>query len=86
VTPAALHPSPRQGQPGSADAVGAPTAVRELRTGLPGRKTERFGMHPAVVLGQYLTGLTGPVGDGAAADPAACDRKMRNSNREVAET
>lgn len=60
--------------------------MRELRTGLPGWEAERFGMHPAVVLGQYLTGLAGPVGDGAAADAAACDRKMRNSNREVAGT
>jgi hypothetical protein len=33
----------------------------DLRAWLPGRQAERFGMDPAVVLGQHLAGLAGPV-------------------------
>ncbi len=44
--------------------------------GLPGREAERFGMGPAVVLGQDLAEVAGPVRDGAAADLAARDRQM----------
>jgi len=43
-------------------------------------------MCPAVVLGQHLAGLAGPVGDCAVADLAAHDRKMRNGDREAAGT
>jgi len=43
-------------------------------------------MGPTVVLGQDVAGLPGLVGDGAVADLAACDRKMRNSHREAAGT
>jgi hypothetical protein len=39
-----------------------------------GRDAERFGMGPAVVLGQYLTEIAGPVSHSAVADLAAGDR------------
>ena len=48
--------------------------VRGLRDRLPGCDVERFGMGPAVVLGQDLTEGAGPVRDGAVADLAAGDR------------
>ena len=41
-------------------------------------------MGPAVVLGQDLAEAAVPVGDGAAADLAACDRKTSNRHREAA--
>jgi len=41
---------------------------------LLGRDAERFGMGPAVVLGQDLTEVSRPVGHGAVADLAAGDR------------
>lgn len=41
---------------------------------LLGRDAERFGMGPAVVLGQDLTEVSRPVGHGAMADLAAGDR------------
>jgi hypothetical protein len=53
---------------------------------LPGREAERLGMGPAVVLGQDLAEVPGPVGDGAVADLAARDRKMGNGHREAAGT
>jgi len=53
---------------------------------LPGREAERFGMGPAIVLGQDVAGLPGPVRDGAMADLAACNRKMRHGYREAAGT
>jgi hypothetical protein len=43
-------------------------------------------MGPAVVLGENLAGLPRPVGDGAAADLAARDRKLRHSHGEAAGT
>lgn len=53
---------------------------------LPGREAERFGMGPAIVLGQGVAGLPRPVSDGAVADLAACNRKMRHGYREAART
>jgi len=53
---------------------------------LPGREAERLGMGAAVVLGQDLAEVPGPVGDGAVADLAARDRKMGNGHREAAGT
>jgi hypothetical protein len=41
---------------------------------LPGCEVERFGMDPAIVLGQDFTEGAGPVRDGAVADLAAGDR------------
>ena len=55
-----------------------------LRTRLRGRETERFGVYPLVVLGQDFTGLAGLVRDGAVADLAARDRKVRNRHGEAA--
>jgi hypothetical protein len=37
-------------------------------------------MGPPVVLGQDLTEVAGPVGDGAVADLAAGDRKLGNGH------
>ena len=54
-----------------------------LRT-LLGGKAERFGMGPAVVLGQRLAEGAGPVGYGALADLAAGDRKLGDGDREAA--
>ena len=51
---------------------------------LPGREAERLGMGPAVMLGQDLAEVAGPVGDGASADLAARHRKLGNSHREAA--
>jgi hypothetical protein len=55
-----------------------------LRDQLPGCEVERFWMGPAVVLGQDLTEVAGPVRDGAVADLAAGDRKLGNGHREAA--
>src|ERR1039457_574240 len=41
-------------------------------------------MGPAVVLGQDLSEVAGPVRDGAMADLAAGDRKLGNGHREAA--
>ena len=54
-----------------------------MRT-LLGGKAERFGMGPAVVLGQCLAERTGPVGHGAPADLAAGDRQPGDGDRETA--
>jgi hypothetical protein len=51
---------------------------------LCGRKAERFRMCPPVVLGQHFAGLAGLVRDGAVADLAARDRKVRNRHGEAA--
>jgi hypothetical protein len=65
----------------------ASAAVHGLRDRqLSRRKTERFGMGPAVVLGQHLADLAWPVGDSAVADPAARDRQIGNSHRKAAGT
>ncbi len=52
--------------------------------GLPGEDAERPGMGPAVVLSQDLAEAAGTVGDGAVADLAACNRKVRNGDGEAA--
>ena len=41
-------------------------------------------MGPAVMLGQDLGDGAGPVGDGAVADLAACDRQLGNGYGEAA--
>ena len=51
---------------------------------LCGREAERFRMCPPVVLGQDFAGLAGLVRDGAVADLAARDRKVRNRHGEAA--
>jgi len=53
---------------------------------LPGRRAERFGMHPAVVLGQDLGEAARPVRDSTAADLAARNRKLGNGHREAPRT
>ena len=62
------------------------TALRVSAAGYPGREAGRLGMGPAVVLGQDLAEVPGPVGDGAVADLAARDRKLGNGHREAAGT
>ena len=52
--------------------------------GLPGGQAERFGMGPAVVLGQGLAEAAGPVRHGAAADLAAGERQLGNGDGEAA--
>jgi hypothetical protein len=47
-------------------------------------EVKRFGMGPAVMLSQDLTGVARTVGDGAVADLAAGDRKLGNGHREAA--
>jgi hypothetical protein len=51
---------------------------------LRGGQTERFGVCPPVVLGQDFAGLARLVRDGAVADLAARDRKVRNRHGEAA--
>ena len=50
---------------------------------LLGREAERFGMGPAVVLGQDLTEAAGPVRDGPVADLATGNRQLGNGHREA---
>jgi hypothetical protein len=69
-------------RPTSATTTGSPAGA--LRDRLPGCDLERFGMGPAVMLGQDLSEVAGPVGDGAMADLAARDRQLRNGHREAA--
>jgi len=52
--------------------------------GLCGREAERFRVCPPVVLGQDFAGFAGLVRDGAVADLAARDRKVRNRHGEAA--
>ena len=62
-----------------------PAAVRAGRRGwLSGCEVKRFGMGPAVVLGQDLTEVARTVGDGTVADLAAGNRKLGNGHRETA--
>ena len=63
---------------------GAIDAGDGTREGLPGRDAERFGMGPAVVLGQDLAEAAGPVRHGAVADLAAGDRQLGNGHSEAA--
>jgi hypothetical protein len=58
--------------------------VREACGGLLGKDAERFGMGPAVVLGQDRAEAAGPVRHGAMADLAAGDRQVGNGHREAA--
>jgi hypothetical protein len=51
---------------------------------LPGEDAKRPRMGAAVVLGQDLAEVAGPVGDCAVADLAACDRKMGDRDGEAA--
>jgi hypothetical protein len=53
---------------------------------LSGRKAQRFGMGPAVVLGQNLADLAGPVCDSAVADLAARNRKLGDGHRKATGT
>jgi len=52
--------------------------------GLPGHRVGRFGMDPAVVLGQGLADSAGPIPDGAVADLAARDRQLGDGHGEAA--
>ena len=69
--------------PGQLPPVTVPGVMRRLRT-LLGGKAERFGMGPAVVLGQRFAEGAGPVGHGALADLAAGNRKLGDGDRETA--
>ncbi len=51
-------------------------------TSVLGGDAERFGMGPAVMLGQDLADVAGPVGEGTVADLAAGDRQMGDGHRE----
>ena len=51
---------------------------------LLGGDAERFGMGPAVMLGQDLADVAGPVCEGAVAELAAGDRQMGDGHREAA--
>ena len=55
-----------------------------VRKRLPGRQVERFGMGPAVVLGQGIADRAGPVSDRTVADVATRDREMGDRHGEVA--
>jgi hypothetical protein len=61
-----------------------PETVRVPVQRLPGPEVERFGMGPAVVLGQGFADGPGPVRDRAVADLATRDREMSNCHREAA--
>jgi hypothetical protein len=63
---------------------GTRRVMRAACGGLLGRDAERFGMGPAVVLGQDLTEAAGPVRHGALADLAAGDRQLGNGHSETA--
>jgi hypothetical protein len=69
---------------------GKPTAqlrtMRDLRDQLSLGEAERFGVGPAVVLGQDLAHRAGPVGHSAVADLAAGNRQMGDSHRKAAGT
>ena len=56
---------------------------RATGCGLLAGKAERFGMGPAVMLGQRLAESAGPVGHGALADLAARYRKLGDGDRET---
>src|SRR5580700_10148068 len=49
---------------------------------LRGGDAERFGMGPAVMLGQDLADVAWPVGEGTIADLAAGDRQLGDCHRE----
>jgi hypothetical protein len=88
-SPSATRPSgvgPQQSRRGRMTRAETTRLVPGLRGRLPGRQAERFGMDPAVVLGQDLAEAARPVRDGAAADLAARDRKTGNGYGETAGT
>jgi hypothetical protein len=76
---AALCGRGRFGSGAVAAGDGTSGVMRRLRT-LLGGKAERFGMGPAVVLGQRFAEGAGPVGHGALADLAAGDRELGDSD------
>jgi len=51
-----------------------------------GGGAERFGVGPAVMLGQHLADVAGPVGEGAVTELAAGDRQVGDGHREAART
>jgi hypothetical protein len=68
---------------------GPPTFCRHWygsSDGLLGSEAERFGVSPAVVLGEHLAEPAWPVGDGAVADLATRYWKPGNGHREAAGT
>ena len=88
AAPPLVREAKPRGRSGAEPAELAPQRRRAIPKGcrLPGREAERLGVGPAIVLGQDVAGLPGPVRDGAAADLAACNRKMRHGYREAAGT
>src|SRR4029077_11663137 len=54
-----------------------------LRSPLAGCDVKRFGMGPAVMLGQDLAEVARTVGDGTVADLAAGNRKLGSGRREA---
>ena len=79
---ATLRVRERSGFGAVAAAGGTSGVMRRLQT-LLGGKAERFGVGPAVVLGQRLAECAWPVGHGAPADLAAGDRKPGDGDRET---
>jgi hypothetical protein len=80
-----FRPALRQGRLGPADARGDICGeVRGLGDRLPGREAERFGVGPAVVLGQDVAEVSRPVRHGAVAGLAARHRKVGNGHGEAA--
>jgi hypothetical protein len=61
-----------------------PVTVRVTAEWLPRSEVERFGMGPAVVLGQGFADSPGPVRDRAVAHLATRDREMSDRHREAA--
>ena len=76
-------------QAAAVSAGAASAGARSVRDGLSaatGGEAERFGMGPAIVLGQDLAEVAWPVRDGAVADLATRDRKMGDGHRKTAGT
>ena len=61
-----------------------PQGMAGLQDRLAGRQAERFGVGPAVVLGEHFADGAWPVCDGAVANLAARDWKTGNGHREPA--
>jgi hypothetical protein len=73
-----------QGRPEAIDAGDGTWGECEQPGGYWEGDAERFGMSPAVVLGQDFTEAAGPVRHGAVADHATGDRQLGNDHREAA--
>lgn len=58
--------------------------MQAARGELLGSDAERFGMGPAVMLGQDLADVAWPLGEGTVADLAAGDRQTGDGHREAA--